>query len=76
MNKISQINSGADKTKALAVVDSLKLAVESGDVAGFACITISKTEKLEVFIGNVTGIKNLRFAGAASYLLNEFLNGE
>lgn len=76
MKLIKPINSGANKEKALAVIDSLKAAVESGDVAGFACITISKADKLEVYVGNVTGIKNLRFAGAASYLLNEFLNGE
>jgi hypothetical protein len=76
MNRIAQIESQADKTKALAIIEQLKTAVESGNIAGFACITISKTDELHTYIGNVTGIRNLRFTGAASHLLNEFLNGE
>lgn len=67
MKLIKPINSGANKEKALAVIDSLKTAVESGDVAGFACITISKADKLEVYVGNVTGIKKLKICRGCKF---------
>lgn len=65
--------SGGDVAEVLAVIDSLRKAVESGEIVAFATVGIQANDGTLMWLGNVGLTKsNLQFQGAVAALAYHF----
>jgi hypothetical protein len=62
----------ATTTEALKTIDSLKEAIESGEIVGFAAVGIEPNDNTRMWTTTTMPISRLRMIGAMYHLLASF----
>lgn len=71
-NVLSLTRPVQDKTEALAVVDSLRAAVESGEIKAFACVGIEHGHNTQMWASSTKPTTQLELIGAMYHLLHSY----
>ncbi|AKJ28836.1 hypothetical protein [Caldimonas brevitalea] len=59
-----------DKTEALAVLESLRDAVERGEIKAFACVGLASDHSTRMWSATVTKTTRLELIGAMTHMLH------
>lgn len=71
-NVLSLVQPVHDKSEALAVIDSLRAAVESGEVKAFACVGIEPNHNTQMWASSTQPTSRLELIGAMHHLLHSY----
>jgi hypothetical protein len=77
MNVVS-LSSGKpveDRSNLLEVLESLRRAIEAGEVDAFVAVALSKTDVTLGYSASIGGVTRLRMMGALASLTHEYHNG-
>lgn len=66
----------SNKSDALEVIDTLRAAVESGEIVAFACVGIEPDDCTRMWSSATKKVTRLRMMGAMYNLLHHYTNGE
>lgn len=64
------------KEDALAVIDDLRVAVESGEIIAFAAVGVEPDDCTKMWSTSTRPVTRLRMMGAIHNLLHSYTNGE
>lgn len=71
-NVLSLVQPAHDKSEALAVIDSLRVAVESGEIKAFACVGIEPSHNTQMWASSTQPTTRLELIGAMHHLLHSY----
>lgn len=74
--KLLQTPAAQSTAECLDVLDKLRAAVEAGEVAAFAAVTLDKGDNVSAWMGQTVPVTRLRTMGAVGYLLACMHSGE
>lgn len=76
MTKITAIplNNAPTKQDALDVVESLKQAIESGQLVAFAAVGIEENDNTSIWCFSTRPVSRLRMLGAMHHMLHSYEN--
>lgn len=69
---LSLVQPVQDKTEALAVIDNLRAAVESGEIKAFACVGIEPDHCTQAWSSCTQHTTRLEMIGAMYHLLHSY----
>lgn len=71
-NVLSLVQPVHDKSEALVVIDSLRAAVESGEIKAFACVGIEPNHNTQMWASSTQPTTRLELIGAMHHLLHSY----
>lgn len=71
-NVLSLTRPVQDKSEALAVIDSLRAAVESGEIKAFACVGIEPDQSTKMWASCTRRTTRLEMIGAMFHMLHSY----
>lgn len=73
--KLLTLPAQTNKKDALEVLESLKKAIEDGEIIAFGCVGISEDDNTSLWSSSVKPVSRLRMIGAMNHMLHSYEDG-